>query len=483
MHCHSHAMRATLAVVVVMACTKAPVTDAPKPLENKVSLEPMPRVTDAKLALEPSRVRDPEAFIFVDASGGLAFANTGKDWKGAIPTKRRPIPTAEISKLELFVRTALAEDSGVKLDPPTGALDDPPPPEEEDKPDDGVEESGTAMALEEGKMGKKDSDRAEGQYKMQKEHSDPEFARRQAIEQARRAGIIGPSAVGGSGARQPSVRGVPAEMMMSAPLIVAAPTAPASRVVEVLRGAKKGFLAVESNGKLAVLAAGFHYDEFSSSSAIKADWIEIHLDGQGAHVIHEGKQTAVAGWKAGALDRDALLAAVKPLRSPERPVDVLVAPTGVTAQHLVDAIAAFGDPNDTMVSLGVLQTDSAERVATIAKYREQQAKLPVVSIGAPNSQGDLDKAIIRRYIKRNLPKIQNCYEKELEKKPKLQGTVQVQFFIKPDGIVGSSSATGVDPTVATCVADVIRAIEFPKPRGGGGVQVNYPFSFRPADAP
>jgi hypothetical protein len=27
---------------------------------------------------------------------------------------------------------------------------------------------------------------------------------------------------------------------------------------------------------------------------------------------------------------------------------------------------------------------------------------------------------------------------------------------------------------------VIHAIEFPKPKGGGGVQVNYPFTFRPA---
>jgi len=55
-------------------------------------------------------------------------------------------------------------------------MDDPPPPEEEDKPDDGNEESGgtgTAMALDEGKMGKKDSDRAEGQYKMAKADAAP----------------------------------------------------------------------------------------------------------------------------------------------------------------------------------------------------------------------------------------------------------------------------------------------------------------------
>jgi len=76
----------------------------------------------------------------------------------------------------------------------TAGTDDPPPPEEEEKSDDGDDESGgtgTAMALEEGKMGKKDSDRAQGQYKMRTANGDPQLARRQAIEQARNAGILG----------------------------------------------------------------------------------------------------------------------------------------------------------------------------------------------------------------------------------------------------------------------------------------------------
>ena len=57
--------------------------------------------------------------------------------------------------------------------------DDSPPPEEESGG------TGTAMALDEGKLGKKDSDRAEGQYKMSK------AARQQAIEQARNVGVLG----------------------------------------------------------------------------------------------------------------------------------------------------------------------------------------------------------------------------------------------------------------------------------------------------
>lgn len=49
---------------------------------------------------------------------------------------------------------------------------------------------GTAMVLDEGKMGKKDSDRAEGEYKV-KGDEDPEAARQKAIEAARQAGEQG----------------------------------------------------------------------------------------------------------------------------------------------------------------------------------------------------------------------------------------------------------------------------------------------------
>jgi hypothetical protein len=131
--------------------------------------------------------------------------------------------------------------------------------------------------------------------------------------------------------------------------------------------------------------------------------------------------------------------------------------------------------------MGGRRVSVGERVGTIAA-RSHFSTLGAtkVAIGQPNAQGDLDKAIIRRYIKRNIMKIQYCYEKQLLSKPNLTGTIQTQFFIDPDGNVASASASGVDPDVATCVADVIKGIQFPKPKGGGGVQVNYPFMFRPS---
>ncbi|MBV8762940.1 MAG: FHA domain-containing protein, partial [Deltaproteobacteria bacterium] len=93
------------------------------------------------------------------------------------------------------------EDTSTRTN--SASQDDPPPPPPEDQPDDGKDESGgtgQAMALDEGKMGKKDSDRAEGQYKMQKTQEDPQLARQQAIDAARTAGILGNTALVQGGA-------------------------------------------------------------------------------------------------------------------------------------------------------------------------------------------------------------------------------------------------------------------------------------------
>jgi hypothetical protein len=110
------------------------------------------------------------------------------------------------------------------------------------------------------------------------------------------------------------------------------------------------------------------------------------------------------------------------------------------------------------------------------------APLPTVSIGQANpTPGDaLDKAIIRRYIKRNLQKIVYCYEKQLVAKPALAGTVTAKFEISGNGHVTSSSASGLDPNVESCIAQAIRTIEFPKPIDNKTVDVVYPFTFRPA---
>ena len=104
---------------------------------------------------------------------------------------------------------------------------------------------------------------------------------------------------------------------------------------------------------------------------------------------------------------------------------------------------------------------------------------PSVQLGAVATPGALDREAIRGGIKAHIGKIKYCYEKELLADPSLQGTVQATFTIGATGRVVSSTATGINARLATCIADAVAAIEFPPPAGGGNVNVTYPFVFRP----
>jgi len=109
--------------------------------------------------------------------------------------------------------------------------------------------------------------------------------------------------------------------------------------------------------------------------------------------------------------------------------------------------------------------------------------IPTVTISKPttckpnsNDATDcLDGAIIRRYVKRNIEKIKYCYERELLARPDLDGTVTALFTLNANGVVIDSKASGVDPAVSSCIAQVISSIAFPKVAESGIFPIKYPF--------
>src|SRR5687768_2887985 len=159
-------------VILGFGCGSSPAPRAPlsspPPAVVEVALPVVLEATDARQATD---LHHPSAIVFIDEIGAFSIGRTGTTWSGTLPAATTPVKNP--LTLKRAILTAMADDGGpesaharamleAEVHARTTGRDDPPPPEEEDKPDDDESGgSGTAMALEEGKMGKKDSDRAE----------------------------------------------------------------------------------------------------------------------------------------------------------------------------------------------------------------------------------------------------------------------------------------------------------------------------------
>ena len=269
------------------------------------------------------------------------------------------------------------------------------PKQEEEEETESNEESGgtgTAMALDEGKMGKQDSTRAAGQFAMKNQGADPQIARAEAVEQARDAGFLGS-----------------------------------------LRTAQGGaFASLTGTGDF---SSGL--DDANVYGGLLGDEVGEMQGGFGFGRSGFGPGGGGTGWG-----------------------------TIGTGNY-----GTIGHGSGTGSGYGVGSGRGG--------MRGRRSSPPSVHIGNAVATGDLDKNIIRRYIRQKLPRITYCYEKQLLVREDLSGTVVTQFQISPQGAVLNSKAEGVSKEVADCVADVIQGIQFPKPKGGGLVQVRYPFTFRP----
>jgi hypothetical protein len=337
---------------------------------------------------------------------------------------------------------------------PGGLTDDPPPPEEEEaEHDDESGGTGTALAFEEGKMGKDPpakNDPIAGQRGWVAAHAQGPGAPAQPTRQATIAGEV-------TSAKPEDVRAV----------VVAAPTGKASVLVQVITETH-GLIAVMHGGQLRPLRIMFH-PRGDVSRAEVARWLEARLETTGVVVEAVPSPSTTIAWAdlragklAGARDLPRLEAQI--------PVDVLVTPD-IDVQRLIDALVALDAAGARVIGLGLAPKPGSDE----AKLRGRS--IPAIAIGTPSSQGDLDKAVIHAKVREHRPKLTHCYEQALLAKPALAGTVIVKFFIRPDGKVAAATASGVDPDIASCVADVIKEIEFPK-SNSGGAQVSYPFVFR-----
>lgn len=89
--------------------------------------------------------------------------------------------------------------------------------------------------------------------------------------------------------------------------------------------------------------------------------------------------------------------------------------------------------------------------------------------------GELAPRVVRHYMKRNSARLEYCFEKDQLERPGTR-TVVVTFVI--DTTVQSATAAGAHDDLDTCIADVVRSIEFPK----GPTHVAYYLRYHRPDA-
>jgi len=111
----------------------------------------------------------------------------------------------------------------------------------------------------------------------------------------------------------------------------------------------------------------------------------------------------------------------------------------------------------------------------------------VIRTGGPEEavvMGAIDASAIEAALLAHKDEFRLCYEREINaENPKLAGRVGTSFVIGAQGRVtqaGVASTTLNNASAERCILNVIRRIDFPIPRGGGLVQVTYPFKFSPA---
>lgn len=98
-------------------------------------------------------------------------------------------------------------------------------------------------------------------------------------------------------------------------------------------------------------------------------------------------------------------------------------------------------------------------------------------------EGGLSREEIQRVISRVMSQIKYCYEKELNKDPNLEGKLVMFWLISGSGDVQTTSASqntfsgASGPPIEQCVQRIIQRLKFPAPKGGGVVNVTYPFVF------
>ncbi len=95
--------------------------------------------------------------------------------------------------------------------------------------------------------------------------------------------------------------------------------------------------------------------------------------------------------------------------------------------------------------------------------------------------GSMDPELLRRILREYIPQFQHCYQQELEINEAVKGVVDLKFRILGSGKVSKvgikTKRSRFSKRGSGCMTRVLRSINFPRPKGGGVVDVRQPLNF------
>ena len=115
---------------------------------------------------------------------------------------------------------------------------------------------------------------------------------------------------------------------------------------------------------------------------------------------------------------------------------------------------------------------------TLAGRKEREVSVDTKG-GNVDEGGGLSKEQVAKVVRAHQSAIKFCYEKELQRKPQLSGTIEINWTISPDGSVEKSrlaKSSMSDDAVEGCAARQVKQWVFPK--SSGRTIVTFPFTFR-----
>lgn len=96
--------------------------------------------------------------------------------------------------------------------------------------------------------------------------------------------------------------------------------------------------------------------------------------------------------------------------------------------------------------------------------------------------GSMDPELLRKILREYIPQFRHCYQQELiGNSDKIKGVIDLNFTISAGGKVSKYAIKVKDAQFSAkgvgCMGQVLSLIEFPKPKGGGVVDVRQPLNF------